>query len=310
MTLLVTAIVATARAADPTAQELHFLYELNRVRHDPAAWAAGYNLGAETGGDGQPATLTNVAPRPPLAWNPQLTDSARFKAQEIAANDYSGHQSTIGPDFYWPNELTRVFGYPLAPFVSNPAGGYSLLVGEGSYSVACSGGGFSGPAAAWVAMAGTNHTLDCISGQPSAWLDFAPAPAPESAAAAAGLVAVVALSLARRRSRTRRLGSTCHRAQALTSFELQRLVQQLLHRFRHAAQSVLAQQLRHTLDRGRLLFVVGPVCKILAVCRYPQRERAWPATSTLRRSAAAFTEETLHYQLQLMIHTTASASAA
>jgi hypothetical protein len=122
--LWTTGSALVAGAADPTAQELHFLYEVNRARNDPAAWAAGYNLGAETGGDGQPATLANVDPQPPLAWNPELTDSARFKAQEIADNDYSGHQSTIGPNFYWPDELARHFGYPLAPYVPNPAGGY------------------------------------------------------------------------------------------------------------------------------------------------------------------------------------------
>ena len=50
-----TALAAVAaRAADPTAQELHYLYEVNRARHDPPAWAAEYGLGSQTGGDGQP----------------------------------------------------------------------------------------------------------------------------------------------------------------------------------------------------------------------------------------------------------------
>src|SRR5262249_22249090 len=103
---------------------LHFLYEVNRARHDPPAWAAEYGLGAQTGGDGQPVTLVGVEPRPPVALNTTLVDSSRFKAQEMATNDYFGHQSQVGPPFYWPNELVRtVFGYPLATQVPDPLGG-------------------------------------------------------------------------------------------------------------------------------------------------------------------------------------------
>jgi hypothetical protein len=99
---------------DPTAQELHFLYEVNRARHDPPAWAAEYGLGSQTGGDGMPVTLIGVMPRPPLALNTTLANSARFKAQEMATNNYFAHQSMVGPNFYWPNELVRnIFGYPL-----------------------------------------------------------------------------------------------------------------------------------------------------------------------------------------------------
>lgn len=107
-----------SRAADPTAQELHFLYEVNRARHDPPAWAAEYGLGSVTGGDGQPVTLIGVSPRPPLALNGTLVASSRFKAQEMATNNYWGHQSQVGPTFYWPNELVRnVYGYPLPQYV-------------------------------------------------------------------------------------------------------------------------------------------------------------------------------------------------
>ena len=85
------------RAADPTAQELHFLYEVNRARHDPPAWAAEYGLGSQTGGDGLPTTLIGVDPRPPLALNTTLVNSARYKAQEMAINNYFGHQSDGRP---------------------------------------------------------------------------------------------------------------------------------------------------------------------------------------------------------------------
>jgi len=123
-----TMVAAVAvRAADPTSQELHYLYEVNRARHDPPAWAAEYGLGSETGGDGLPVTLIGVAPRPPLALNTTLVSSARFKGQELADFDYwvsgsiYGHQSGVGPTYYWPNELARnVFGYPLATMVPDP----------------------------------------------------------------------------------------------------------------------------------------------------------------------------------------------
>jgi hypothetical protein len=120
-----------ARGADPTTQELHFLYEVNRARHDPPAWAAEYGLGSQTGGDGNPTTLVGVEPRPPLALNTTLVDSSRFKAQEMATNNYFAHHSTVGPNFYWPNELVRnVFGYPLAneiPVPGMPGSFYTLV---------------------------------------------------------------------------------------------------------------------------------------------------------------------------------------
>jgi hypothetical protein len=37
---LLAAGAAAPASAQPTAQELHFLYEVNRARHDPVSWAA------------------------------------------------------------------------------------------------------------------------------------------------------------------------------------------------------------------------------------------------------------------------------
>jgi hypothetical protein len=128
--LVAGAVVLAPRgaAAQLSQQELHFLYELNRARHDPPAWAAEQGLGARTGGDGQPTTLVGVAPRPPLALNGVLVDSSGFKAEEMAANDYFAHQSAVGPAFLWPNELVRnVFGYPLPAMVPAPGGGFFVL---------------------------------------------------------------------------------------------------------------------------------------------------------------------------------------
>jgi len=87
-----------ASAAEPTQQELHFLYEVNRARSDPAGWAIEYGLDSILGGDGQYVTLTSVAPKPPLALNAALVDSARFKAQELADFNYFAHQSQVAPD--------------------------------------------------------------------------------------------------------------------------------------------------------------------------------------------------------------------
>jgi hypothetical protein len=325
-----TTVSAAVRAADPTPQELHFLYEVNRARHDPPAWAAAYGLGAVNGGDGQPVTLIGVEPRPPLALNTTLVGSARFKAQEQATNDYFGHQSQVGPNFYWPNELARnVFGYPLAMTVPDPcipscyvladdsnqieslaagygpgtgdftlgvnaviglivdtgvpnlghrvhllamsdfnalfveagpgygysaaatyrnywafhtgikatietfltgvafadgngntrfdpgeglagvtvqagvqsavtgaSGGYSILIPGGTHAVTCSGGTFSGSAAADVTVIGFNRQVDCISGEAGAYVDFVAAPEPGTAAL--GIAAVAALAATRR----------------------------------------------------------------------------------------------------------------
>jgi len=324
------ALAPAARAADPTAQELHFLYEVNRARHDPPAWAAEYGLGAQTGGDGQPVTLVGVEPRPPVALNTTLVDSSRFKAQEMATNNYFAHMSAV--DGRFANDVVRAFGYPLpAQFpapgggsylfpanangiesisagygpgqndqtqavnaviglivdggipslghrnhllaiddyntifaeagagygvnanatyknywafhtgvratvetyvngvvyadgnansrfdpgegiagvtvqvganaaVTGPTGGYSIQLGAGTYAVACSGGGFAGAASGQVTLIGFNREVDCISGDPAAWVDFVRAPEPAATALAAVALGALA-ALQRRRGR-------------------------------------------------------------------------------------------------------------
>lgn len=141
---LLIAAAPAARAAEPTQQELHFLYEVNRARSDPAGWAIEYGLNAILGGDGQYVTLTGVAPKPPLALNLALVDSARFKAQELANFNYFAHQSQVAPDYYWPNELARnVFGYPLAATV--PAGGSSYYtINDNSNQIESLAAGYGG----------------------------------------------------------------------------------------------------------------------------------------------------------------------
>jgi len=80
------------------------LYQLNGARWDPAGYAEASGI-----------DLQGTLPRPPLANNSQLTDSAAFKADEIAEYGYFAHQSPVTG--MWPNELARDWGYALpAPF--------------------------------------------------------------------------------------------------------------------------------------------------------------------------------------------------
>lgn len=129
--------LAPAGHADPGADETQFLYELNRARNDPPGWAEEYGLDLVLGGDGELVTLIGVAPAPPLAQSEVLADSAGSKAEEMAAEDYFAHQSEVGPDFYWPNELVRnVFGYPL------PATAASQSLADDANDVEAIAGGF------------------------------------------------------------------------------------------------------------------------------------------------------------------------
>jgi len=119
--LLALPLADVAQAAVPTAEEMLFLYEVNRARSDPPAWALEYGLDQIDGGDGQKTTLQGVAVQPPLALNTLLVDSSRFKAQEMAANNYFDHQSAVTG--IWPNKLERDFSYPLATSIPASGGG-------------------------------------------------------------------------------------------------------------------------------------------------------------------------------------------
>ena len=70
--------------ADPTDQEQYFVWELNRARNDPEAWALEFGLDSRIGGDGLPTDLVGVDPQPPLAVNELLIDSAVFHSDEMA----------------------------------------------------------------------------------------------------------------------------------------------------------------------------------------------------------------------------------
>lgn len=96
-------LAVAARAADPDGTEMEFLWQVNRARSDPGAWAQANGLGA---------LLDAFVPKPPLAWNPMLGDAARAKAQEFIDYGYFAHQSPVTGT---PNALLAVvYGYPLA----------------------------------------------------------------------------------------------------------------------------------------------------------------------------------------------------
>jgi hypothetical protein len=88
-------------STDPVIDAQMLVYEINRARANPAAFAAeaGVALPAET------------VPAPPLAIDPRLASSATFKANEIATNGYFGHQSAVTG--VWPNRLARDHAFPL-----------------------------------------------------------------------------------------------------------------------------------------------------------------------------------------------------
>ena len=85
-----------------SAEEQWLVYLLNRARHDPAAYQNEAGLAVD---------LSQIAPRPPLAVNDQLMQSAGLRSDEMAQYDYLGHQSPVTGA--WPNELARDQGYAL-----------------------------------------------------------------------------------------------------------------------------------------------------------------------------------------------------
>ena len=84
------------------AREQLYVYQLNWVRQDPARYQKLFKI---------PVDLSKVEPRQPLAINYSLMQSAKFRASEMAENNYFGHQSSVTRK--WPNEIARSFGYEL-----------------------------------------------------------------------------------------------------------------------------------------------------------------------------------------------------
>jgi len=94
-----------SQAAEPTSDEQHLIELVNRARHNPPKYATDFGLSVP---------LTDASHQPPLALNTALVGSARFHAQEMAAQNYFGHQSAVTGD--WPNKMAKDSGYPLPAF--------------------------------------------------------------------------------------------------------------------------------------------------------------------------------------------------
>lgn len=85
-----------------TAEEQQFVYLLNLARHEPVAYQVEAGLAVD---------LSSIVPRPPLAVNDRLMQSAGVRAEEMAEHDYLGHQSPVTGA--WPNKVARDQGYAL-----------------------------------------------------------------------------------------------------------------------------------------------------------------------------------------------------
>ena len=94
-------VPAAAGAADDSwqAREQQLVYEINRARRNPVAYAAALGLNG-----------AGLLPRPPLAIDDHLAASASFRAADLAAGAPFTH---ISSDGRWPNELARDYGYLL-----------------------------------------------------------------------------------------------------------------------------------------------------------------------------------------------------
>ena len=94
------AVAAVERVPSGSAEEQQFVYLLNQARWSPEAVTAAAGLAPGT-----------FLPQPPLAINANLAASAQARSNDMAANDYFGHQSPFTGD--WPNEAARASGYDL-----------------------------------------------------------------------------------------------------------------------------------------------------------------------------------------------------
>jgi hypothetical protein len=93
----------------PTAVEQLFLEQLNDARANPAAY------GASIGVD-----LSGVAPSQPLAFSPQLIQSARLHSQDMNAQGYFAHTSPQGSD---PGQRMTQAGFAWVGWGESIAGG-------------------------------------------------------------------------------------------------------------------------------------------------------------------------------------------
>src|SRR6266851_5682814 len=97
----------------PIAVEQLLLERLNDVRADPPAY--GKSIGLD---------LSNVAPAPPLAFQPLLIQAAREHSQDMNDRGYVSHVSPDGQDVV--DRLTWGVGFPWTAYGESIAAGRNL----------------------------------------------------------------------------------------------------------------------------------------------------------------------------------------
>jgi hypothetical protein len=102
---------------DPTAEEQLMLELVNRARANPSGEAARFGIDLNEGLTGDPIS---AAPKPPLAFNPQLIEAARAHSQWMLDQDVFAHVETNGSD---PGSRMRAAGYA---FIGNWTYGENL----------------------------------------------------------------------------------------------------------------------------------------------------------------------------------------
>ncbi|MCA8913543.1 MAG: hypothetical protein KDB82_17795, partial [Planctomycetes bacterium] len=112
----------------PTADEMAFIYELNRARNDPQRYDT-ENMTTYMGGT-YSGVLNGVSPQPPLALNENLVQSARFHSDEMASVGYFAHQSAVNGDY--ANDMARNAGYPLNSGLPNGTNNIESLAANGT----------------------------------------------------------------------------------------------------------------------------------------------------------------------------------
>jgi uncharacterized protein YkwD len=101
----------------PTAVEQMFLERLNDVRADPAAYCRSIGL-----------NLANVAPAPPLAFQPLLIRAAQQHSQDMNERAYVSHTTPDGQDVV--DRLTWGVGFPWTAYGESIAAGLNLANAE------------------------------------------------------------------------------------------------------------------------------------------------------------------------------------
>ncbi len=97
--------------SQPSGPEQEFLERLNDARANPAAYGAAIGL-----------DLSGVAPAPPLALNPYLTNAAQLHSQDMANRHYVDHTD---PDGLTPLDRMRNAGFDVASWGESIAAGYA-----------------------------------------------------------------------------------------------------------------------------------------------------------------------------------------